>query len=135
MVPANVSADVLLVEDERAIREPLAEALRDEGYRVVETEDGEIALACLAREPFDVVVTDIRMPRVDGLEVLRQMRERWPETPALVITAYGPASSVVAALGAEAVECLMKPFHLDDILARVARLVARRRRNESPPSP
>jgi DNA-binding NtrC family response regulator len=83
--------------------------------------DGQEALERLETSPFDLVITDLRMPRVDGMGLLSQVRERWPELPVIVITAYGSVESAVEAMKAGAVDYITKPFEEDQIKHAVLR--------------
>jgi two-component system response regulator MprA len=116
---------VLLADDDRAIRESLERALDLEGYQVVLTNDGVEALATLRREPIDVVVLDVMMPGVDGLGVCRVMRAAGDRTPILMLTARVDTPDRVAGLDAGADDYLVKPFELDELLARLRALLRR----------
>ncbi|HEY1957233.1 MAG TPA: response regulator [Polyangiaceae bacterium] len=110
---------VAIADDTRGMRVVLSGILRDEGYDVREARDGADLLALVARFNPDVIVTDFRMPRMTGLDVLRVLREQSPRVRVILMTAspledvYGPALS----LGAAAV--LAKPFDLRDLLAAI----------------
>jgi DNA-binding NtrC family response regulator len=109
----------LLVDDEPAIRRRIRSILVDLGCEVVEAENGRIAIEALGGGPFDLVVTDLMMPEVDGLGVLREVRARYRHVPVVVITASGKVSDAVAAMKAGATDFVNKPFHeqeLRDIL-------------------
>ena len=83
-----MSFSVLLAEDERTLRELVAGALRDEGCDVATSGDGSKALEQLGKQTFDLVITDIRMPRVDGYELLSHLRQEYPDLPVLAISGY-----------------------------------------------
>ncbi len=112
---------ILICDDDATIRETLADVLARRGYRIAQAETGEAALALLARHSFDLVLLDIRLPGIDGLEVLRQLREHDDYTLVVVITAYPEVRSAVAALKAGAYDYLNKPFDLDDLTELVRR--------------
>jgi DNA-binding NtrC family response regulator len=121
---------VLLVEDERTLAEPLADALRDAGHDPAVLHDGAAALAWLAEHSCDLVVTDVRMPGADGIEVLRRARAQDPPLPVLVMTGYASVEQAVAAMKLGAHGYLQKPFPTAALLAqveRVAELAAMRR--------
>jgi DNA-binding NtrC family response regulator len=118
---------ILVADDEPGIRESLAEVLRDAGYRVEAVADGTAALAALAANDFSVVVTDLRMPGADGLEILRRTHETSPQTMVLIMTAHATVDTAVAALRAGALDYVLKPVLFDDILAKVARALEHRR--------
>ncbi len=114
---------ILLVEDEQLLRQSLAELLREEDYEVVEAATGKEGYDLALRQPFDVVVTDLRMPEMDGMTLLGHLRQLAPQTPVIVITAFGTVENAVAAMRAGAVDYLLKPFQLEDVLLRVRRAV------------
>jgi DNA-binding NtrC family response regulator len=106
-------AHVLIVDDEVNIRRVLAAMLKREGYEVTTAADGEQALAVLHKTPVHVVVTDLVMPRVGGMELLRRVGVDFPDVPVIVITAHGSVDSAVAALKAGAFDYITKPFEQD----------------------
>lgn len=118
--------DVLLVEDDRGVRESLARALTYEGYDVETAPDGIEAMQVLDRRTPDVIVLDVMMPVMDGLEVCRRIRSRGDSTPVLMLTARHEVSDRVAGLDAGADDYLVKPFALDELLARLRALLRRR---------
>jgi len=118
--------DVLLADDEPSIRLTLGDALRAEGYRVSTVADGQQALALVTSQVFDVVITDIRMPKADGLSVLRKVRAESPTTDVILITAHAEVEDAVTALKEGAADYLTKPFELDEMTVRVQRLAERR---------
>ncbi len=109
---------VLVVDDEPQIRRALRTALGGHGYEVELAEDGALALDALALRLPDLVLLDLAMPRVDGLEVVRQTRE-WSEVPIIVLSARGEERDKVAALDLGADDYLTKPFGMEELLARV----------------
>jgi two-component system, OmpR family, response regulator MprA len=116
---------VLVAEDDRSVRDSLVRALTFEGYDVSTAADGaEALLAVLETQP-DVIVLDILMPNVDGLTACRRLRERGDRTPVLMLTARHEVSDRVAGLDAGADDYLVKPFALDELLARLRALVRR----------
>jgi DNA-binding response OmpR family regulator len=116
---------VLLVEDDEMIGESLREALRRHGMAIDWVRDGKAADAVLASERFDAVLLDLGLPQRNGLEVLRAMRGRGDATSVIVVTARDALSDKVAGLDAGADDYLIKPFELDELLARL-RAVGRR---------
>jgi len=111
---------ILLVEDDASIREAMADALRSEGYDVTEATDGARALALgLSTDP-DLIVLDLMLPSMDGLEVLRRLREDAVETPILVVTARGLEQDKLKGFALGADDYIVKPFSLAEFLARVA---------------
>ena len=118
-------ARILVVDDEPALQSALSRALSLERYRVAQAKDGAEALALLATDPFEAVILDVSMPRVDGLEVCRRLREGGDRTPVLMLTARGEVDDRVAGLEAGADDYLVKPFALRELLARVRALLRR----------
>jgi len=114
---------ILIADDEPGVRESLAEVLRDAGHFVETAVDGTAALAALEQRDFAVVVTDLRMPGADGIEVLRRVREIAPQTVVLVMTAHASVETAVDALRAGASDYILKPVLFDDLLAKVQRLL------------
>jgi DNA-binding NtrC family response regulator len=118
--------DVLFVDDEPGVREPVVHALRSVGHRVTVATDGAEALALVEETPFDVVVTDIRLPKVDGFSILRQVREDVPGTDVVLITAFGSIADAVSAMRERAFDYVTKPFE-PATLVRILDGIAERR--------
>jgi two-component system, OmpR family, response regulator MprA len=116
---------VLVVDDEPAVRDALERALGLEGYEVELADNGLDALRLLAGAPPDLVVLDVRMPEVDGLEVSRRIRRTGDRTPILMLTARDEVSDRVAGLDAGADDYVVKPFALEELLARIRALLRR----------
>jgi two-component system response regulator AtoC len=117
-------AHVLIVDDEVNIRRVLAAMLKREGYEVTTAADGEQALGVLVKTPVHVVVTDLVMPRLGGMELLRRVAGEFPDVPVIVITAHGSVDSAVAALKAGAFDYITKPFEQEElkkVIAKAAR--------------
>lgn len=117
---------ILVVEDERALCDAIARSLRNLAYSVDCRYDGQQALDLLDIETFDLVVLDLNLPHVDGMTVLRQLRITDCETKVLVLSARGEVADKVAGLDAGANDYLTKPFHLDELAARIRSLMLRR---------
>lgn len=115
---------VLIVDDEPTARISLAEILQLEGYHVAVAEDGGEALRMLEREPFDVVVLDIKMPGVDGVEVLKRAPKIAPESRIILLTAHGSLESAIEAVRQGAHDYLLKPASPGDILASISRALS-----------
>ncbi|MBI2217611.1 MAG: sigma-54-dependent Fis family transcriptional regulator [Candidatus Rokubacteria bacterium] len=111
------------MDDESTLQETLRWTFEHNGWRVVVSGTGEEAIRCLKTDRFDIVVTDIRLPGIDGIEVLRCARSLVARPPVVLITAYGTVETAVAALRHGAADYILKPFDLDDLKARVERLV------------
>jgi two-component system response regulator PilR (NtrC family) len=123
-------ARILVVDDELSMRELLGIMLRRGGYAVTLADGGEDALALLARESFDLVITDLRMRKVDGLAVLRATKDQSPQTVVLVITAYASTETAVEAMKAGAYDYITKPFKLDEIRLTIGNALERKRLQE-----
>jgi two-component system, OmpR family, response regulator MprA len=124
-------ARILVVDDEPAVQSALSRALTMERYDVAQASDGQEALDQLGAGPFEAVILDIAMPRVDGLEVCRRLREGGDRTPVLMLTARGEVDDRVAGLDAGADDYLVKPFALRELLARVRALLRRAEEEET----
>ena len=116
---------ILVVDDDRAVRESLRRSLAFNGYTVDLAEDGVEALEAIANERPDALVLDVMMPRLDGLEVCRQLRSTGDDLPILVLTARDTVSERVSGLDAGADDYLPKPFALEELLARLRALLRR----------
>ncbi|MGV0744872.1 response regulator transcription factor [Mycolicibacterium sp. XJ870] len=116
---------ILVVDDDRAVRESLRRSLSFNGYSVELAQDGVEALEAIANDRPDAVVLDVMMPRLDGLEVCRQLRSTGDDLPILVLTARDSVSERVAGLDAGADDYLPKPFALEELLARMRALLRR----------
>ena len=112
---------VLVVDDEARVAGVVATALGRAGYECETCASGTAALAALEERAADVVVTDWRMPEMDGVELLRRLRARWPNLPVILLTAYGTIPSAVAAMREGAFDYVTKPFDNDDLRAAVSR--------------
>jgi two-component system KDP operon response regulator KdpE len=115
---------VLIVDDQPSIRRVLRDRLERNGYQVTEAEDGETGIEQVARFPPDVVILELVLPRLDGLEVCRRLRE-WSAVPVIILSARRQERDKVAALDAGADDYLTKPFSFAELLARI-RSVTRR---------
>jgi len=127
MLPTSPAGRLLVVDDQKNMRATTAMVLRQAGYLVEEAEDGATALKKLEGAGYDVVLTDLRMPDVDGMEVLRTVRQVAPETEVIVMTAYGTIESAVEAIRRGAYDFIAKPFKEDELLLRAAKAVEKRR--------
>ncbi|GAB2658542.1 response regulator transcription factor [Saccharopolyspora gloriosae] len=116
---------ILVVDDDRAVRESLRRSLQFNGYQVELAADGQQALNWLADQRPDAMVLDVMMPRLDGLEVARRLRSTGDDLPILVLTARDAVSDRVAGLDAGADDYLPKPFALEELLARLRALLRR----------
>lgn len=118
---------IVVADDEALARQSIAEFLREEGYQVYEAADGQAALQLLEQVDVDLILSDLRMPGVDGLAVLQQVRELSPQTMVVLMTAYASVDTVVEALRLGAQDYLLKPLLFDDLLHKVRRLLEHKR--------
>ncbi|WP_279339925.1 response regulator transcription factor [Sphaerisporangium perillae] len=118
-------ARLLVVDDEPALREALQSSLEFEGYGVGLAKDGAEALDALGRDPYDLVLLDVMMPKVDGLTACRRLRAAGNQVPVLMLTARDAVGDRVSGLDAGADDYLVKPFELDELFARVRALLRR----------
>ncbi|MCI3944722.1 DNA-binding response regulator [Pseudomonas syringae] len=116
---------LLLVEDDRAIGQGIRVALNTEGYTLDWLEDGVSALHALRSEPFDLLLLDLGLPRMDGFDLLRQLRAEALALPVLILTARDGTADRIAGLDAGADDYLVKPFDVDELKARVRALLRR----------
>ncbi len=121
----NAQPHVLVVDDDRAVRDSLRRSLEFNGYRVSLAHDGAEALAGISSTDPDVVVMDVMMPRLDGIETTRALRSVGNDVPILVLTARDAVGDRVEGLDAGADDYLTKPFALDELLARLRALLRR----------
>src|SRR6202453_1027518 len=117
---------VLIVDDEPNLRKILAAQLSRDGYDVMTAEDGEQGLATLRDHHIDLVVTDLKMPKVDGMQLLREALRLDPDLPIVMITAHGTVDTAVEALKIGAFDYLTKPFDKDEVRAIVAKALKTR---------
>jgi two-component system NtrC family response regulator len=118
---------ILVVDDEPAQRELVSGFLRKQGFEVTPAPGGRAALARFTHEPFDLVLTDQRMPEMSGLELLEAVRAVTPEASVIVMTAYGTIETAVSAIKAGAADYLTKPLNLDELLHRIHHVRERQR--------
>lgn len=120
---------ILIADDDVAMRQALAESLDSCGFEVETAENGADALLKFQKGKFEVVITDMRMPKMTGMEVLKGIKKISPQTPVILITAYGTVKTAVEAMKEGAAEFIMKPFSLDDLEFAVRNVLAT---NDSP---
>jgi DNA-binding NtrC family response regulator len=122
-MPPSTQAKLLIVDDEPIIRESLGEFLAQEGFAVTVSGSAEEALAQAQKTRFDLALCDVQLPGIDGIELLDRLLKISPETFVILITAYGTVESAVAAFRRGAHDYLMKPILLDEVLAKIRRLL------------
>ena len=123
--PAGV-ASILLIDDQHEVRERSRATFRRNGYETHAVENGEQALEALAQRPFDLVVTELRLPRMDGAEILRTVKRTSPETEVVITTASDALEGAMAAVKAGAYDYIVKPLHLPALLLTVRRALERK---------
>jgi two-component system response regulator PilR (NtrC family) len=121
------TGDILIVDDERSMREFLGIYLRREGYRVEAAAGAELARVALRARAFDVVITDLRMPDGNGLDILGEAKRLHPDTEVIVVTAFSTTETAIAAMKAGAHDYLTKPFKIDEVSLVVERAMEKRR--------
>jgi CheY-like chemotaxis protein len=114
---------ILVVDDEDALRTVLSSELESEGYVIATAADGDEAISILQGKSFDLVLLDIKMPRVDGFEVLRFIKERYPATKVIMLTGFADLKNAIESkkLGAE--DFVSKPYDLVDLLTTIERVL------------
>jgi len=131
-MPMALLMHVLIVEDEPEMAQLLAKGLQEEQFDITVASNGHSALEKSAQTPFDVILLDVMLPHMNGVEVARRLRERQQETPVLMLTARDTVNEIISGLNAGADDYLTKPFSFLELLARIRALVRRgevRRKN------
>ena len=123
----NQTARILVVDDEPSVRVMLEAALRGHGYRVQSVATGRDAQALITIEEYDLVLLDLRLGDIDGIDLLQETKDRWPDTEVILLTAHGSLNSAISALRHGAFDYLLKPAQVHDIRDRVERALSQRR--------
>ena len=110
---------ILVIDDETIVRRSCERTLTPEGYEVISTASGREGIELLEKEPFAIVLLDLKMPDMDGIEVLKKIKERWPDTKVIMITGYSTVETAVQALRLGAYNHIEKPFTPNTLLAAV----------------
>jgi DNA-binding NtrC family response regulator len=118
---------LLLIDDEEALRSVVAERLADEGFQVTQATDGESALKALDSFAFDVIVSDLRLPGVDGRQVIESALQRYPSIVAIVVTGYGTVKDAVDMIKLGAADFIAKPFQFDELMHVLSKALEQRR--------
>src|ERR1017187_612105 len=113
---------ILVVDDEEIIRESLSFILRKEGYEVDEAENGRVAQSKLLEGKYDIVVTDLEMPQMRGIELLEEIKKLDIHTSIIIITAFGSLDTAISALRAGASDYILKPIEFDELLIKLKRM-------------
>lgn len=114
---------ILVVDDEEGARELFHTILTGEGYDVTLASDGEVALGILKNDPHDLVITDIKMPVVDGLQLLQEIRKTGSKTDVIMVTAYGEVETYLKAMSLGAAEYINKPIRIKELKRIVHKVV------------
>lgn len=122
-----MAESILVVDDEEIIRDSLTFILKKEGFTVRDAANGKLALDLIRTNSFDIVITDLEMPEMKGIELLEHITHMAPETLVLIITAYGSIETAIAALRKGAVDYILKPVEFDELLVKLKRLISDRR--------
>ncbi len=118
---------ILVVDDEEGARELFNTILTDEGYEVTLAVDGREALTCMQSDPYDLVVTDIKMPGMDGLQLLQEIRKSGSRADVIMVTAYGEVESYLKAMSLGAAEYINKPIRIKELKRIVHKVLAERK--------
>ncbi|NMB82791.1 MAG: sigma-54-dependent Fis family transcriptional regulator [Ignavibacteria bacterium] len=118
-----MSAKILIADDEKNIRDSLKLILDEEGYSTDVASDGEEALQKIEKENFDIVITDIKMPKVDGIQLLEASTKKSPDSFFIIMTAYASVKTAIDALRSGAYDYLIKPIEFDDVIFRIKKLI------------
>ena len=118
-----MKSNILVVDDEQTIRDALKMVLEEEGYQTQTAADGKEALDLINDVDFDIVITDLKMPEVDGMTLTRQCQQICPQTSVIIITAHGSLETAIEALRIGAYDYILKPFDFDDVLYKIKRLI------------
>jgi len=122
----NPKARLLVVDDEANLRTGLRDLLSLMGYHVEEAASGREALESLQSEPYDLMVLDIRMPGMDGVEVMHRARQMYPDLSIIVLTAHASLESAIAAVKSGAADYMLKPFNVDDLATTISQALQER---------
>ena len=125
------TATILVVDDEENTREGLSKILEKEGYNVEMAANGKEAMALLKRQGFDLVITDMRMPLMDGLEVLREIKKMDEGIGVIMITAFGEVESYLEAMNMGAFEYINKPVRVNELKRVITKVLEGRRKRAS----
>jgi DNA-binding NtrC family response regulator len=119
---------ILVIDDESIVRTSCSRTLTPEGYEVKLSQNGADAMKMLEGESFELVLTDLKMPDIDGIEVLKMIKQRWPETEVIVVTGYQTVDTAVKAIKLGAFDYLEKPFTPDSLIAAVNNAMANKKK-------
>jgi two-component system response regulator PilR (NtrC family) len=121
---------ILIVEDEKSMREVMKILLEGEGHAVTTASDGLDGLSCIEKDIFDLVITDMKMPKANGFEVLKKIKEISPDTMVIMITAFGNTETAIEAMKLGAYDYISKPFNIDEIRLIVKKAIEKKRETD-----
>ena len=121
-----MTTKILIVDDEALIRESLQADRNHAGYQTGIAENGEAALVELDRDNYDLIITDLMMDGIGGIELIRMVKERDPTLPVIIITGYGELESAIQALRLGAADYLLKPYNIDELILRINNCLEKR---------
>ncbi len=116
--------NILVIEDDKKMRDGLVEILKDKGYHVESAENGQSGIDTISKKDFDAVLTDLIMPAVGGMDVLRETKRMKPKTSVIIITGFGTIENAVEALKAGASDYITKPFKIDEVQIKIRKVLA-----------
>jgi DNA-binding NtrC family response regulator len=128
----SASAKILLIEDDPGIRDTLQRVLAEEGYAVTVEKRGDAGLTRAAAETFHAVITDLKLPGLDGLEIVRRLHGSHPRLPIILVTAFGKTDTAIEAMKFGAYDYLLKPFDLPQLIELIGKAVDSNRRMSEP---
>ncbi|MGZ3538956.1 MAG: response regulator, partial [Thermodesulfobacteriota bacterium] len=113
---------ILVVDDEETVREMVSKIINLIGHEVVTTGNGREALEILRSQPFSIMITDVKMPEMDGFELMKVVRDQFPGTPIICMTAHGASYTYTDVVGVGATEYITKPITIDEMMAKLKRV-------------
>ncbi len=114
-----MDTSILIVDDEQEIRDSLSEVLTDEGYLTYTAENGKVAMDMLSNLHYDIIISDIKMPELDGVTLLQKVKEQAPDTFVILITSYGSTETAIDAMRLGAIDYILKPIDFDELILRI----------------
>lgn len=121
-----MNTSILIVDDEQEIRDSLSEVLTDEDYLTYTAENGQVALEMLNDQHYDIIISDIKMPKLDGVTLLKKVKEQAPDTFVILITSYGSTETAIEAMRHGAIDYVLKPLDFDELILRIKNIVLHR---------
>jgi two-component system response regulator PilR (NtrC family) len=118
-----MKANLLVVDDEKTIRDSLQLILNEEGYETITASNGKEALGIMEGREIDVLITDLKMPEMDGIALLKRCAKSCPQTPVIIVTAFGSLDTAIEALRLGAYDYILKPFNFDEIILKLKRIL------------